>query len=94
MWMALQHSAPEDFIFATGELHSVQDVVEIAFATVGLDWREHVKRDEQLIRPTDSQALVGDSGKAKQVLGWQREYEFREMIREMTLSEWDALKNL
>jgi GDPmannose 4,6-dehydratase len=93
MWMALQHSAPEDFIFATGELHSVQDVVELAFATVDLDWKSYVKRDERLVRPTDSQSLVGDPSKAKNILGWQREYRFPDMIREMTLSELDALKN-
>ena len=87
MWMALQHSTPEDFIFATGELHSVQEVVEIAFATVDLDWKKFVKRDERLIRPSDSQDLVGDPTKAEKVLGWELEYQFEDMIREMTEAE-------
>jgi GDPmannose 4,6-dehydratase len=91
--MVLQHSIPEDFIFATGQLHSVQDVVELAFAAVDLDWQKFVKRDERLIRPTESHRLVGDPSKARKVLGWQREYEFADMIREMTLAELDVLKS-
>jgi GDPmannose 4,6-dehydratase len=93
MWMVLQHKTPEDFILATGELHSVQEVVEIAFASLDLDWGAHVKRDERLIRPTESQSLVGDPSKANTLLGWQREYRFPEMIREMTMSEFEALKS-
>ena len=92
MWMALQHNTPEDFIFATGKLHSVQEVVEIAFATVDLDWKKYVKRDERLIRPSDSQDLVGDPTKAEKVLGWKREYQFEDMIREMTEAELESFK--
>jgi GDPmannose 4,6-dehydratase len=92
MWMVLQHGTPEDFIFATGKLHSVQEVVEIAFATMELNWKEYVRRDQRLIRPTESLSLVGDPTKAKQALGWEREYRFTDMIREMTLAEADALR--
>jgi len=87
MWLALQHSAPEDFIFATGIPHSVQDVVEIAFETAGLDWQKYVKREARLMRPTEPASLVGDPSKAARVLGWTREYTFEEMIREMTRAE-------
>ena len=93
MWMTLQHATPEDFIFATGNPHSVQDVVEIAFATVGLDWQKFVKRDERLIRPTESHSLVGDPTKAQKVLGWRPEYNFADMIREMTQAELEALRS-
>ena len=93
MWMALQHGTPEDFIFATGKLHMVQDVVDIAFGTLDLDWKTFVKRDEQLFRPSESQYRVGDPSKAETVLGWKREYEFKDMIREMTLSELEVLKD-
>ncbi|MGZ8940680.1 MAG: GDP-mannose 4,6-dehydratase [Limisphaerales bacterium] len=93
MWMVLQHSAAEDFIFATGTLHSVQDVVEIAFASLDLDWQAHVKRDERLIRPTESHSLVGDPSKARTVLGWQREYRFPDIIHEMTAAELESLKS-
>jgi GDPmannose 4,6-dehydratase len=92
MWMVLQHPDAQDFIFATGQLHSVQDVVELAFAAVDLDWQKFVKRDPRLIRPTESHSLVGDPGKAQKLLGWRREYQFPDMIREMTLAELEALK--
>jgi GDPmannose 4,6-dehydratase len=92
MWLALQHGRPEDYVFATGELHTVQEVVEIAFGTVELDWRTYVKRDERLIRPVESQSLVGDPDKAERVLGWKREFQFADMIREMTLAEVERLK--
>ena len=91
MWMALQLETAEDFIFATGKLHSVQDVVEIAFQTVGLDSKKFVKQDPKLFRPTEAQCLVGDPSKAERVLGWKREFEFADMIREMTLSELEEL---
>jgi GDPmannose 4,6-dehydratase len=66
--------------------------VELAFATVDLDWKSCVKRDERLVRAADSQSLVGDPSKAESILGWQREYRFPDIIREMTLAEVDALK--
>ncbi|HEX7861931.1 MAG TPA: GDP-mannose 4,6-dehydratase [Verrucomicrobiae bacterium] len=90
MWLALQHEPPEDFIFATGELHSVQDVVEIAFASVELDWKNYVKQDPKLFRPTEAQCLVGDPSKAETVLGWKREFQFADIIREMTLAELEG----
>lgn len=92
MWMVLQHSAAEDFIFATGKLHSVQEVVEISFASLDLDWQAYVKRDQRLIRPTESHSLVGDPSKAKNILQWEREYRFPDMIREMTAAELALLK--
>jgi GDPmannose 4,6-dehydratase len=91
MWMMLQHPTPEDFVLATGELHSVQDVVEIAFATVGLDWHAHLKQDSRLLRPTEPQQLVGNPGKAKQVLGWVAETKFQELIEEMTRAEVERM---
>lgn len=87
MWMALQHPTPEDFIFATGKLHSVQDVIDIAFATVELDPRAYIKKDPKFLRPAEPQSLLGDPSKAESVLGWKREYQFADIIREMTLGE-------
>ena len=92
MWLALQHEAPEDFVFATGKTHRVQDVVEIAFQTVGLDWADFVKRDQRLLRPTESHSLVGDPGKAERLLGWKREFSFEQLIAEMTQAELQALQ--
>jgi GDPmannose 4,6-dehydratase len=91
MWMTLQNSSAEDFIFATGELHSVQEVVEIAFATLELDWRTHVKWDPSLLRPVEPRSLVGNPEKAEAVLGWKREFNFPGLIREMTLAELELL---
>lgn len=87
MWLSLQHDTPEDFIFATGKLHSVQDVLEIAFAYVGLDWRTCYQRDERFIRPMEPTRLLGNPAKAEQVLGWERSKSFKEMIEEMVQYE-------
>jgi GDPmannose 4,6-dehydratase len=87
MWLVLQHETAEDYVFATGTVHTVQDVVQIAFATVGLDWTQYVKRDARLMRPAESHSLVGDPSKAARLLGWKREYTFQGMIEEMTRAE-------
>jgi len=68
-------------------LHSVRDLVEIAFAEAGLDWREHVKVDPSLVRPDESRPLVGDPSKALRELGWRAELPFDELIRRMVRSD-------
>jgi GDPmannose 4,6-dehydratase len=92
MWMALQHDQPETFIFATGKLHSVQDVVEAAFKTVGLNWEDYVQQDQRLMRAMEPIHLVGDASKAKRVLGWEPKTTFAELIAEMTEAELAALQ--
>jgi GDPmannose 4,6-dehydratase len=87
MWLALRHPAPDDYVFATGKLHSVQDVLEQAFAAVGLDWREHVQTHPALLRPAEPMQLVGDAGKARRELGWAPETSFADLIGEMTRAE-------
>ena len=87
MWLALQHETPGDYIFATGMLHSVEDVLEQAFAAVGLDWRDHVETDPKLLRPVEPAQLVGDAGKARRELGWTPETSFADLIKEMTQAE-------
>jgi GDPmannose 4,6-dehydratase len=89
MWLALQHQTPEDFVFATGELHTVQDIVEHAFAAVDLDWKDHVRVDERFMRPAESTHLVGNPTKARTLLGWTPGKPFEELIKEMTLAELD-----
>ena len=91
MWLTLQHKEPDTFIFATGKLHSVQDVVENAFQTVGLNWRDHVKQDPKFLRKGEPANLLGDPSKAKRVLGWQPKTTFEDLIREMTEAELKAL---
>jgi GDPmannose 4,6-dehydratase len=71
MWRMLQHSAPEDFVVATGTAYSVRDFVQFSFDRVGLDWEKHVRFDERYVRPSEVDALIGDASKAKSVLGWE-----------------------
>ncbi|MGZ5545189.1 MAG: GDP-mannose 4,6-dehydratase [Limisphaerales bacterium] len=92
MWMALQHKEPTTFIFATGKLHSVQDVVEVAFETVGLKWQDYVKQDPRFMRAMEPAQLVGDASKANRLLGWKPKTPFRDLIAEMTTAELQAWK--
>jgi GDPmannose 4,6-dehydratase len=80
MWMALNHETPQDFVFATGQLHSVQDVVETAFAAVQLDWKKYVRQEARLLRPAEPMQLVGNPAKAERLLGWKPKVQFEELI--------------
>ena len=91
MWMALNHETPDDYVFATGKLHTVQQVIENAFATVALDWREYVRFDSHFLRPAEPLHLVDDASKAKTALGWTPRTSFQELIQEMTEAELDHL---
>lgn len=91
MWLSLQVEQPDDYILASGEAHTVQAVVEIAFETVGLDWEKHVVRDQQFNRSADPACLVGDPSKARAVLDWESKKGFRELIVEMTRAAQRAL---
>jgi GDPmannose 4,6-dehydratase len=91
MWLALRHERPEDFVFGTGCLHRVQDVVEIAFEAVELDWRAHVKRDDRFLRVAEPCRLVADASKAARLLGWKPSTDFRSLITEMTQAELAVL---
>ena len=91
MWLSLQVEQPDDYILASGEAHTVQAVVEIAFETVGLDWEKHVIRDQQFNRSADPACLVGDPSKARAVLDWEPKKGFRELIVEMTRAAQRAL---
>lgn len=91
MWLCLQHATPEDFVFATGQLHSVQDVLEEAFGAVDLDWRRHVQYDERFRRLSEPARLVGDATKARTLLKWEPRTTFRELIQEMTRAELTTL---
>ncbi len=86
MWRSLQHQNPEDFILATGQLHSVQEVVETAFAAVSLDWSQFVRQDPGLLRASEPSRLVGDSSKANRLLGWKPKVTFQDLIKDMTLA--------
>ena len=82
MWLMLQADEPSDYLIATGELHSVRELAECAFAHVDLDWQEHVKVDESLIRGrAELHDLVGDSTKARRELGWHRSVDFKGLVQ-------------
>ncbi len=83
MWLMLQQDAPDDFVVATGETHSVKDLVELAFAAADLDWERHVVIDERFLRPAEVDLLVGDPSKAEQTLGWRREVDFSSLVAMM-----------
>jgi GDPmannose 4,6-dehydratase len=91
MWLTLQHGTAEDFVFATSKLHSVQDVVETAFAVVKLDWKKFVKHDPRFMRPAEPLHLTGNSAKAKKLLKWEPLIGFEELITEMTEAELKLL---
>jgi GDPmannose 4,6-dehydratase len=80
MWMMLQASQPEDFVIATGETHTVRELLELAFSRLQLDWRKHVQIDSKYYRPTEVDLLIGDATKAKQVLGWEPKVRFEELV--------------
>lgn len=87
MWLSLQQSQADDYIFATGKLHSVQELLDLAFGLVGLDWHSYVRVDARFLRPTESQPLVGDYSKALRVLGWRPETTFQQLVQEMIEAE-------
>lgn len=83
MWLMLQQDRPDNYVIATGRLHSVRQLCEIAFKLVGLNYQDYVKVDPKLFRPTEEVPLVGDASKAHEVLNWKPEKTFENMIEEM-----------
>jgi len=83
MWMMLQRPAAEDYVVATGVSHSVRDLVQIAFAHVGLDWEKYVRVDPALLRPAEVEHLLGDPSKARAELGWKPTIDFKQLIEMM-----------
>jgi GDPmannose 4,6-dehydratase len=83
MWLMLQADAPDDYVIATGETHSVQEMLELAFDRVQLDWKPYVKIDPNYYRPTEVDLLIGDASKAKRKLGWAPKIGFHELINMM-----------
>ena len=83
MWLMLQQEQPDDYVVATGETHSVQELVELAFGYAGLDWRRNVVIDPSLRRPAEVDFLLGDAAKARHKLGWAPKLGFTELIHLM-----------
>ena len=92
MWLMLQQDEPDDYVIATGVLHSVQELVELAFGHVGLDWREYVHIDESLRRgKAELHDLVGDPSRARERLGWRPTLGFRELVELLVDAELSRL---
>lgn len=89
MWMMLQQDRPDDYVVATGESHSVRELVEVAFAHAGLDWKKYVKLDPKLLRPAEVEHLIGDSSKARAALGWEPNVTFEGLVRMMVDADLD-----
>ncbi|MGG3571830.1 GDP-mannose 4,6-dehydratase [Bacillus gobiensis] len=87
MWLMLQQDTPDDYVISTGETHTVQELVEIAFNHVGLKWSEYVVIDEKFVRPAEVDLLLGDCTKAKEKLGWELEVGFRQLVEMMVDSD-------
>jgi GDPmannose 4,6-dehydratase len=93
MWLMLQQSEADDYVIGTGETHTVAELAEIAFAHVGLDWRDHVVVDPKLYRPAEVDHLQADASKARRQLGWEPQVSFEELVRYMVNAELTLLRH-
>jgi GDPmannose 4,6-dehydratase len=91
MWLMLQEDEPDDYVIATGEAHSVRELVNLAFEHVELDPEQHVRIDPRYMRPAEVEHLVGDSSKAAEKLGWEPQTTFDEMVRLMVDADLEML---
>jgi len=92
IWRIMQHHAPDDFVIATGEVHSVREFLDTAFQAAGLNWRNHVEVDPKFFRPAEVHALVGDATKARQTLGWKPTLLFKEIVEMMVRTDLKELQ--
>jgi GDPmannose 4,6-dehydratase len=93
MWLMLQQDAPDDFVVATGETHSVRELCELAFAAADLDWEQHVVIDEKFLRPAEVDLLVGNPAKAQETLGWHRDVDFPGLVTMMVKADMDLVRS-
>lgn len=91
MWRMLQHDTPDDFILATGKSHTVREFLQLAFETVGLDWRDYYRLDPRFARPADPENLLGDPSHARNTLGWQAKTSLTELARMMVEKDLERL---
>ena len=92
MWMILQQAEPQDFVLATGITHSIRELLEIAFASVGLNWHDYVQLDPKFLRPAEVDLLCGDATKAREKLGWQPRVTFEELVRMMVEADLESVQ--
>jgi GDPmannose 4,6-dehydratase len=88
MWMMLQQDKPQDYVIATGKVHSLEEFLDMAFQHIGIiDWKKYVGQDERYMRPADVFYLAGDYSKAKEVLGWKPKTSFEDMVSKMVAND-------
>jgi len=92
MWLMLQQDEPDDYVIATGKMHTVQDFVERSFDRAGLNWKDHVVIDPRFVRPAEVDQLLGDPTKAKEKLGWKIETSFEELVNMMVDNDLEIWK--
>ncbi len=92
MWLMLQPKTPDDYVIATGETHTVQELIEIAFSHLGLDSRDFVRIDPKLIRPAEVDLLIGDYSKAKGILGWEPVVRFEQLVKMMVDADLEVVR--
>jgi len=91
MWMMLQQDEPGDYVLATGETHTIEEFVEMAFAEVGIEnWRDYVRQDPKFFRPAEVDLLIGDASKARNVLGWEPEVDFSGLVKMMVAHDLEV----
>lgn len=93
MWLMLQQNTPDDYVVATGETHSVQRLIEVAFDCVDLDWKQYVVQDPRFMRPAEVDLLIGDASKAREKLGWSPRVSFEQLIEMMVRADVDRLRH-
>jgi GDPmannose 4,6-dehydratase len=91
MWLMLQQDEPDDYVIATGEAHSVRELVRVAFEHAGVDPERHVRIDPRFLRPAEVEHLIGDAGKAREKLGWAPRTSFEEMVKLMVDADLELL---
>lgn len=94
MWLMLQQDKADDYVISTGETHTIEELVEIAFSHVGLNWRDYVVVDQKFVRPAEVDLLLGDCTKAKEELGWELEVGFEQLVKMMVDSDLEKLSKL
>lgn len=94
MWLMLQQDKPDDYVIATGETHSVQEFLNLAFGYVNLDWQNYVEFDERYLRPAEVELLIGDPSKARKQLGWEPTVTFEQLVALMVEADLQALGHI
>ena len=93
MWLMLQHDEPDDFVVATGETHSIRQLLDLSFSHLDLDWQDYVEIDPRYFRPTEVELLLGDFSKAKEKLGWEPKVTFEQLAQMMVEADMKLAEN-